>query len=110
MIKNTLFLCPLLVLLFGLICHCSLLFFFYVPEKYLQEIWPNVKRALSDYGVSCELNLVSNRNFLLFLNMQSLSFVQADVLSQKTLVQAPVINSTLNFDVFIYPLEPSELH
>ncbi|MQM02156.1 hypothetical protein Taro_034928, partial [Colocasia esculenta] len=27
-------------------------------EKYLQEVWPIVKRALHEYGVSCELNLV----------------------------------------------------
>ncbi|XP_078427696.1 RNA-binding KH domain-containing protein [Wolffia australiana] len=27
-------------------------------EKYLQEVWPNVKRALSEYGISGELNLV----------------------------------------------------
>ncbi|KAB1202542.1 hypothetical protein CJ030_MR8G028968 [Morella rubra] len=28
-------------------------------EKYLQEIWPSVKSALKEYGISCELNLVS---------------------------------------------------
>ncbi|CAA7390629.1 unnamed protein product [Spirodela intermedia] len=27
-------------------------------EKYLQEVWPNVKRGLSEYGISGELNLV----------------------------------------------------
>ncbi|KAI4320673.1 hypothetical protein MLD38_034127 [Melastoma candidum] len=27
-------------------------------EKYLQEAWPSVKSALSEYGVACELNLV----------------------------------------------------
>ncbi|KAB1208496.1 hypothetical protein CJ030_MR7G028517 [Morella rubra] len=27
-------------------------------EKYLQEIWPSVKSALKEYGISCELNLV----------------------------------------------------
>ncbi|PIA25098.1 hypothetical protein AQUCO_12500010v1 [Aquilegia coerulea] len=27
-------------------------------EKYLQEVWPVVKSALKQYGVSCELNLV----------------------------------------------------
>uniref|UniRef100_A0A7N2L252 KRR-R motif-containing protein 1 n=1 Tax=Quercus lobata TaxID=97700 RepID=A0A7N2L252_QUELO len=27
-------------------------------EKYLQEVWPTVKSALKEYGVSCELNLV----------------------------------------------------
>ncbi|KAG2704565.1 hypothetical protein I3760_05G009000 [Carya illinoinensis] len=26
-------------------------------EKYLQEVWPNVKSALKEYGISCELNL-----------------------------------------------------
>ena len=36
-------------------------------EKYLQEIWPNVKRSLSVHGISGELNLVSNRFFFLFL-------------------------------------------
>ena len=29
-------------------------------EKYLQEVWPSVKSALKEYGVSCELNLVSS--------------------------------------------------
>nr|XP_023909354.1 KRR1 small subunit processome component homolog [Quercus suber] len=27
-------------------------------EKYLQEVWPTVKSALKEFGVSCELNLV----------------------------------------------------
>ncbi|KAJ0971321.1 hypothetical protein J5N97_019280 [Dioscorea zingiberensis] len=27
-------------------------------EKYLQQVWPNVKSALKDHGISCELNLV----------------------------------------------------
>ncbi|KAG0485045.1 hypothetical protein HPP92_008910 [Vanilla planifolia] len=27
-------------------------------EKYLQEAWPIVKRALKEYGIACELNLV----------------------------------------------------
>lgn len=27
-------------------------------EKYLQEVWPTVKSALKEYGISCELNLV----------------------------------------------------
>ncbi|KAF5444352.1 hypothetical protein F2P56_036836 [Juglans regia] len=27
-------------------------------EKYLQEVWPNVKSALKEYCISCELNLV----------------------------------------------------
>ncbi|MQL71317.1 hypothetical protein Taro_003636 [Colocasia esculenta] len=31
---------------------------FLSPQKYLQEVWPIVKRALHEYGVSCELNLV----------------------------------------------------
>ncbi|XP_024020642.1 KRR1 small subunit processome component [Morus notabilis] len=28
-------------------------------EKYLQEVWPSVKSALKEYGISCELNLVA---------------------------------------------------
>ncbi|KAF3340385.1 KRR1 small subunit processome component [Carex littledalei] len=27
-------------------------------EKYLQEVWPMVKRALKEFGVACELNMV----------------------------------------------------
>eukprot|EP00262_Sarcandra_glabra_P011594 TRINITY_DN2820_c0_g2_i1.p2 TRINITY_DN2820_c0_g2~~TRINITY_DN2820_c0_g2_i1.p2 ORF type:complete len:138 (+),score=26.86 TRINITY_DN2820_c0_g2_i1:446-859(+) len=27
-------------------------------EQYLQEAWPIVKRAMKEYGISCELNLV----------------------------------------------------
>lgn len=30
-----------------------------VAEKYLQEAWPKVKAALKEYGITCELNLVS---------------------------------------------------
>lgn len=36
-------------------CNCL-----FVTEKYLQEAWPMVKGALKEYGVSCELNLVSS--------------------------------------------------
>ena len=27
-------------------------------EKYLREVWPSVTRALKEYGIACELNLV----------------------------------------------------
>ncbi|KAK9999563.1 hypothetical protein SO802_019166 [Lithocarpus litseifolius] len=27
-------------------------------EKYLQEVWPTVKSAWKEYGISCDLNLV----------------------------------------------------
>jgi hypothetical protein len=41
-------------------------FFFFCQllssEKYLQEVWPTVKSALKEYGISCELNLVSVYN------------------------------------------------
>ena len=35
-------------------------FYLFSSEKYLQEVWPSVKSALKEYGVSCELNLVSS--------------------------------------------------
>lgn len=28
-------------------------------EKYLQQCWPEVKGALKEHGIACELNLVS---------------------------------------------------
>ena len=38
-------------------------------EKYLQEVWPEVTRALKPHGIKCELNLVSEyargKSFLL---------------------------------------------
>ena len=27
-------------------------------ERYLQEVWPTVTRALKEHGIGCELNLV----------------------------------------------------
>ena len=30
-----------------------------IKEKYLQDVWPTIKSALREHGITCELNLVS---------------------------------------------------
>lgn len=54
---------------------CPVLMFGF-PEKYLQDAWPIVKQALKEYGISCELNLVSNFFFFLreYLSVSIFSF------------------------------------
>ena len=37
-------------------------------EKYSQEVWPTVKSSVKEYGISCELNLVSFCKWFFFFN------------------------------------------
>lgn len=37
-------------------------------EKYSQEVWPTVKSSVKEYGISCELNLVSLCKWFFFFN------------------------------------------
>lgn len=48
-------------------------FQYHFTEKYLQEAWPVVKGALKEYGVACELNLVSSRAKYFFIKLLRLS-------------------------------------
>lgn len=43
-----------------------LLITLHFSEKYLQEVWPSVKSALKEYGISCELNLVRKNYYYTF--------------------------------------------
>ena len=36
-------------------------------KKYLQEVWPTMKSSLKEFGISCELNLVSFCKCFFFL-------------------------------------------
>ena len=53
------FICVLFFFFGYLVDFRFLVFQLLCGEKYFQEVWPTVKPSLKEYGISCELNLVS---------------------------------------------------
>ena len=59
--------CLLLILVFFFFFGVGGCFYLLSSEKYLQEVWPTVKSALKEYGVSCELSKFSYQIHLILL-------------------------------------------